>query len=268
VRRYGASHCRWALAALHGVPATPEIGIGRWDMSATGDAVGRAATSRAPRKSAWPARLDFLQSLTGLLLAAFLAVHLLLDSAILFGPDAADFVARFFEGEYVFGSPHPWIVSVAALGLLAMVMIHAALAMRKFPHAYRDYTQLRNHVHNFGHTDTRLWWWQALTGFALFFLVAAHLVVVITQPEAIGAEPSTYRIVQQGAWALYLVLLPIVLVHAAIGVYRLSVKWGVPPLANAVAAERRRLAMWIVTAMYLALGLASLATYVLRGLAG
>lgn len=237
-------------------------------MSGTGSIVRGTTAARAPRKSAWPARLDLLQSLTGLLLAAFLAVHLLLDSAILIGPGAADFVARFFEGEHLFGSPQPWIVSAAALGLLALVVVHAALAMRKFPHAHRDYAQLRGHVRSFSHTDTRLWWWQALTGFALFFLVAAHLVVVITQPEAIGAEPSTFRIAQQGAWAFYLVLLPIVLLHAAVGVYRLSVKWGVPPLANAVAAERRRVAMWIVTAMYLALGLASLATYVHRGLAG
>ncbi|NJN40077.1 MAG: fumarate reductase cytochrome b subunit [Gammaproteobacteria bacterium] len=237
-------------------------------MSATGNAVGRTASTRAPDKSAWPARLDLLQSLSGLLLAAFLAVHLLLDSAILIGPGAADFVARFFEGEHLFGSPQPWIVSAAALGLLALLVVHAALAMRKFPHAHRDYMQLREHVRTFGHADTRLWWWQALTGFALFFLVSAHLIIMITQPEAIGAEPSTFRIVQQGAWVFYLALLPIVLVHAAVGVYRLSVKWGVPPLANAMAAERRRVAMWIVTAMYLALGLASLATYVYRGLAG
>ncbi len=237
-------------------------------MSGSGNVVGSAVSAHVPRKSAWPARLDLLQSLSGLLLAGFLAVHLLLDSAILIGPGAADFVARFFEGQFFFGSPYPWIVSAAAVALLALVVIHAALAMRKLPHAYRDYAEVRGHVRAFNHTDTRLWWWQALTGFALFFLVAAHLITVITQPEAIGAEPSTFRIVQQGAWALYLVLLPIVLVHAAVGVYRLSVKWGVPPLANAAAAKRRRMAMWIVTAMYLALGLASLGTYVQRGLAG
>jgi len=237
-------------------------------VSGTGNVVGRAPPARAPRKSAWPARLDFLQSLTGLLLAGFLAVHLLLDSAILFGAGAADFVARFFEGQILFGSPHPWIVSAAAVALLLLVVVHAALAMRKLPHAYQDYAEMRGHVRAFNHTDTRLWWWQAFTGFALFFLVAAHLFVVITQPEAIGAEPSTRRVVEQGAWALYLVLLPVVLVHAAVGVYRLSVKWGVPPLADAAQGRGRRLAMWIVVAVYLALGLASLATYLARGLSG
>jgi len=236
-------------------------------MSGTGQTLGRAPAARAPRKSAWPARLDLLQSLTGLLLAAFLAVHLLLDSAILIGPGAANVVARFFEGQYVFGSPHPWIVSAAALGLLALVVVHAALAMRKFPRGYRDYAALSGHVHAFGHADTRLWWWQALTGFALFFLVAAHLIVMITAPEAIGAEPSAYRIVEQGAWAFYLVFLPIVLIHAGVGVYRLSIKWGVPPLPDAAAAVRRRIAMWILLGVYLVLGLASLATYVGHGLA-
>jgi len=233
-------------------------------MSEAGNMIGGATVDRARRKSAWPARLDFLQSLTGLLLAAFLAVHLLLDSAILFGPRAADAVAQFFEGRLFFGSSYPWIVSTAAVVLLALVVIHAALALRKFPHAHRDYAEMRRHVRTFDHADTRLWWWQAGTGFALFFLVAAHLFVVITQPDAIGAEPSTRRVVEQGAWALYLILLPVVLVHAAVGVYRLSVKWGVPPLVDAVQAHRRRTIMWIVVVAYLALGLASLATYLAR----
>jgi fumarate reductase subunit C len=230
--------------------------------------VAREAPTRASRKSAWPARLDFAQSLTGLLLSAFLAVHLLLDSAILIGPGAADFVAHFFEGSLFFGSSHPWIVSAAAVALLVLVVIHAALALRKFPHAYRDYAEMRSHVRALDHTDTRLWWWQAATGFALFFLVAAHLFVVITQPSAIGADPSTRRVVEQGAWALYLIFLPVVLVHAAVGVYRLSVKWGVPPLADAAQASKRRIIMWIVVVAYLALGLASLATYLNRGLSG
>ena len=91
-------------------------------MSGAGNMIGRATVRRAPRKSAWPARLDFLQSLTGFLLAAFLAVHLLLDSAILFGPRAADAVAQFFEGRLFFGSSYPWIVSAAAVVLLALVV--------------------------------------------------------------------------------------------------------------------------------------------------
>jgi fumarate reductase subunit C len=221
-------------------------------MSGAGNMTGRATVDRAPRKSAWPARLDLAQSLTGLLLAAFLAVHLLLDSAILFGSDAADFVAHFFEGRLFFGSSHPWIVSAAAVVILVLVVIHAALALRKFPHAHRDYAEMSGHVRALNHTDTRLWWWQAATGFALFFLVAAHLFVVITQPDAIGADPSTRRVVEQGAWALY----------------RLSVKWGVPPLVDSAHARRRRMVMWIVVIAYLVLGLASLATYLGRGLSG
>jgi succinate dehydrogenase subunit C len=237
-------------------------------MSGSGSVIARASASRASRKSGWSARLDLAQSATGLLLAAFLAVHLLLDSAILIGPGAADFVAHFFEGKLLFGSPHPWIVSAVAVVLLVLVVIHAALALRKFPHTYRDYAEMRGHVQALQHADTRLWWWQAATGFALFFLVAAHLFVVITQPGAIGADPSTRRIVEQGAWALYLIFLPVVLVHAAVGVYRLSVKWGMPPLVGSTHARRRRMIMWIIVVVYLALGLASLATYLGRGLSG
>src|SRR5512134_2114009 len=99
----------------------------------------------------WPARLALLQSLTGLLAAVFLCIHLLLDSAILIGPGAADAVARFFEGEPFLDRPHPWIVSVAALTLLGLILVHALLALRKFPRDYRQYRTLRNHLSAFPH---------------------------------------------------------------------------------------------------------------------
>src|SRR5574342_42830 len=110
------------------------------------DTASETASAGRQRASPWPARLDLLQSVTGLALAGFVCVHLLLDSAILIGPGAADAVARFFEGQPFLGSPHPWIVSLAALGLLALIALHAALALRKFPHDYRQYRALRSHL--------------------------------------------------------------------------------------------------------------------------
>jgi len=230
---------------------------------AAGQDLTRAGAAPETRASRWPARLDLIQSLTGLALAAFLGVHLLLDSAILFGPEAANWVAKFFEGEPFFGRGYPGIVSAAAAGLLILIVVHAALALRKFPHDYRQYHAFRAHMGHFRHGDTRLWWWQVVTGFLLFFLAAPHLYVVITQPEAIGAVPSARRVFEGRAWLLYALLLPAALFHAAAGVYRLTVKWGWPSARDGSAPRAGiRRAVWGVAFAYLAIGVAALGAYV------
>lgn len=230
---------------------------------AHGQELTKAGVPPVKRASRWPARLDLIQSLTGLALAAFLCVHLLLDSAILIGPEAANWVARFFEGEPFLGRGYPGIVSLAAVGLLLLIVVHAALALRKFPHDYRQYRAFQAHVTHFRHGDTRLWWWQVVTGFLLFFLASPHLYVVITQPEAIGAVPSAQRVFEGRAWLLYALLLPVVLFHAAAGVYRLAVKWGWPSSRGGGAPRAGiRKAVWGVALAYLAIGLAALGAYV------
>ncbi len=221
-----------------------------------------ATAARQTVRNRLPALLDLVQSVTGFLLVAFLCVHLLLDAAILIGTPAADAVAQAFEGKYLFGGSYPWIVSLAGLGLLVLILVHAVLAMRKLPHTTREYLTLRDHLRGFRHGDTRLWWWQALTGVALFFLVAPHLYVVITRPEAIGALESAHRVWAERAWLLYAVLLPVVLLHAGAGSYRLAVKWGWP------AAPRSRIRRWVwgIAGSYLALGVAALVAYAMLGL--
>ena len=59
--------------------------------------------------------------------------------------------------------------------ILALVVLHALLAMRKFPANCAQVRAMREHVSSLKHSDTTLWWWQALTGSAMFFLVSIHL---------------------------------------------------------------------------------------------
>ena len=61
-----------------------------------------------------PAKLDFIQSGTGLVLALFMWMHMFFVSTILLGKDVMYNVTRFFEGYYFFGESYPSIVSVAA----------------------------------------------------------------------------------------------------------------------------------------------------------
>ncbi len=128
---------------------------------------------------------------------------------------------------------------MVAVILLVLVVVHAVLALRKLPGSYAQYRALSQQAALIRHSDTSLWRWQALTGFALFFLVAPHLLLVMLQPAAIGAEASARRIVGDLAVFYYLVFLPVVIVHAAFGTYRVLLKWGHPPIHGAAGAHAR-----------------------------
>ena len=216
--------------------------------------------------SRWPARMDAAQSLSGLLLVLFIWGHMFFESSILLGKDAMLWVTRMFEGEHLFGKPYPGLVAAIAGLILLLTALHALLALRKFPANLRQYQAFHRHSTAMRHGDTTLWAVQVLTGFLLFFLVAAHLVVVMLQPDNIGPYASSDRIWTGGFWLLYAVLLPVVHAHAAIGVYRLALKWGPFP-AERIGLWRGRikLAMVCVFAFFLCLGTASLATYMRIG---
>lgn len=193
-------------------------------------------------------------------------VHMLFVASILLGPDAMWAVARFFEGYFFFGQSYPGIVAGLVAAVIALFVAHAALALRKLPSSARQYRVFRAHRDALRHADTRLWWWQAATGFALFFLASIHLYTMLTHAEAIGPFESADRVWSGRLWPLYLVLLPVVEIHAGIGLYRVAVKWGW--LGSAEASRRRRLRRLktILTAFFVGLGLVALAAYVRIGL--
>ncbi len=99
------------------------------------------AHANKPRASRWPARLDLAQSASGLVLGLFMWAHMLFVSTILISADAFWTVARFFEGAWLLpGTPQPLLVSVIVAAVWLLVVVHAALALRKFPASYRQYT--------------------------------------------------------------------------------------------------------------------------------
>lgn len=214
----------------------------------------------------WPARMDLLQSTTGLLLVLFIWGHMFFESSILLGKDAMLWVTKMFEGEHILGKPYPGLVSVVAIGILSLFAIHAILALRKFPADYRQYRSFGRHMAGLRHADTTLWMVQVVTGFALFFLALPHLLVAILQPDNIGPYASSDRIWSGRFWILYALLLPVVHVHAGVGIYRLAMKWG-PFTAKTQGLWRGRikLALYCIVAFYLCLGTASLVTYMRIG---
>jgi len=211
--------------------------------------------------SRWPARLDLLQSASGLLLALFMWVHMLLVSSILISNDAMYRVARLFEGYYIFGRSYPGLVAAAAATILFLVMLHAALALRKFPHNTRQYQLFLGHKNRMHHPDTTLWWWQVVTGFLLFFLAPMHLFGMLSRPDQIGPYASAFR-VYSTHWPLYLILLFAVELHGAIGLYRLAVKWlSIPTIPVPVLRRRLSLMKWGLSAFFIVLGLCTLLAY-------
>jgi fumarate reductase subunit C len=218
----------------------------------------------SPRIDRWPARLDVLQSSSGLILGLFMWLHMLFVASILLGNDAMWTVARFFEGYFFFGRPLPWLVSAFVATVFSLFVLHAWLALRKFPTQWCQHAAFWRHMRAMRHEDTFLWFVQVITGFAMFFLAPVHLYLMLTHPELIGPYESADRVWSGRMWPLYLVLLFLVELHGGVGLYRLAVKWGQykDPLAM-----RRRLkhVKWGLTAFFLVLGLLTLAAYVKLG---
>ncbi len=214
----------------------------------------------------WPARLDMAEGISGLMLLAFIWTHMIMVSSILISKDAMYMVARFFEGMYIFGAPHVWLVSTIAVIVFVLLVIHAVIAIRKIPGSYRQYRAFLQHRNRMQHGDTSLWLLQVITGFLLMFLASAHIYQMFSQPGAIGPYASADRIWTDTVWPLYLVLLFSVELHGGIGLYRLLLKWGWFDSAS-LAQTRRRLqrAKWIITVFFIALGLLTLAAYIRLG---
>jgi len=218
------------------------------------------------RKSRIPAKLDFLQSATGLFLAIFMIFHMLFVSTILISKDFMYSVTKAFELSFIFEGGSSVPVAIAIAFVFMIFIFHAFLAIRKFPISYREFLRLRTHSKLMKHSDTNLWIIQASTGFALFFLGSVHLYVILTNAGDIGPFASSDRVYSDLMWPLYILLLIAVDFHGAIGLYRLCVKWGWFEGGNAQESRAKlQKAKWILSTVMLILGVATLLAYVKIG---
>jgi succinate dehydrogenase subunit C len=235
-------------------------------MSKTIDVIVGTGLDQRVRKSHWPARLDFVQSASGLFLGLFMWGHMAFVSTILISNDVMWWVTRMFEGQFVFGQRYSGIVGSIVALVASMFVLHGLLAMRKFPSNYAQFQSFRGHLRMMRHEDTTLWWFQALTGFALFFIASIHLYQMLANPGAIGPYESGDRVWSGGWWPLYIVLLFCVELHGGVGLYRLAVKWGwfegQDPNRTRVVLKRVK---WGLTVFFIALGLLTLAAYMKIG---
>lgn len=212
------------------------------------------------KKSKIPAKLDFIQSASGLFLGLFMWGHMFFVSSILISEDFMYKIAKMFEGNFILGTPQPWIVSCIVFIVFVIFMVHAGLAMRKFPINFRQWQLLRTHAKTMNHGDTSLWFVQAITGFIMFFFASFHLGIMFFYAETIDPYGSADRMFQM--WPFYLVLLFAVELHGGIGLYRLCVKWGWFEGSNAKASRKTlKKLKWVISVFFLVLGLFTMAAY-------
>ena len=169
-------------------------------------------------------------------------------------------ITKMFEGYFFFGRAYPGIVSVVVAGVFMLFVAHAALALRKFPINYRQYRVYRDHMGMMRHEDTTLWWWQVVTGFAMFFLASVHLYQMLMHP---GAD----RPVRVGRPGLERPLVAAVPGAAVRG--RTARRHRPVPAGRQVGLVRRQRRQrqpprlkrlkWALTAFFIVLGLATLA---------
>jgi fumarate reductase subunit C len=219
------------------------------------------------KKSRVIAKLDFWQSVTGIILGIFILGHIVFESSILVSEELMYKVSIMFEGYYFFGEKYPGIISFLAAAIFTIFIVHAAIAMRKFPASYRQYKAIKDHAIRMNHSDTYLWLVQIVTGFIMFFAGSIHLFMMIDEPQNIGPWISSSRIVQDMMWILYVILLVSVILHAFIGLYRVVLKWGFFEGENAKKTRKRhKLFLKIMIAIYLLLGFLALGKYIYIGM--
>ena len=87
-------------------------------------------TKQKSKAYAW---CDVLQSVTGLILGLFLFCHMGFTSSILLGKDTFWSLVSLTGGYFIDGVDHLWMHSVFVGVIFVLVVIHAILALRKFP---------------------------------------------------------------------------------------------------------------------------------------
>ncbi len=221
------------------------------------------------QKSRIPAKLDFYQSATGLILGLFMWAHMCLVGSIIFGKEVFYFVAKLMEASFLSSSGHgyPILVSIAALSIFIIFIVHAALAVRKFPISWQQHREIRHQVNMMNHSDTNMWYIQVITGFIMFFLGSAHLVIIMTHPDMIGPYASADRVISEWMWPMYFILLIAVELHGTIGLYRLVMKWGWFDGKNP-KANRKRMQMLkkTISVFFIAVGIIALISFAKIGI--
>ena len=159
--------------------------------------------------------LDVATSISGAALTAFLLMHMVLLSSVLAGATTLDALAEFLERYY--------LLHIGAPPLILLLLAHVVLVTRKAPTTFRQQWTLVRQLRQMAHLDTWTWAFQVVSGAALMVFVSIHLWVSLTELP-IEAAKSGERVADFLWFDILFVLFAVG--HAFIGLYRITVKWG------------------------------------------
>lgn len=199
-------------------------------------------------KSFLPGRVDFAQALTGVLLALFTLMHLLLVSSVLISPSLMNGLGWILEETY--------LAQIGAPLILLLVVAHFVIAARKMPFQVGALSVFYRHAKDMRHCDTWLWLAQVFTAIVVLVMVSIHIWVILMNLP-ITAETTALR--EQNGWTpFYVVLLVCVGVHLGIGLFRVGVKYGYIADATRALWARRT---WYLIGGYIGLGLITIVRF-------
>ena len=199
-------------------------------------------------KSTLPGRMDFAQALSGVLLALFTLMHLLLVSSVIISPALMNGLGWILEETY--------LAQIGAPLILLLMVAHFIIAARKMPFQVGTLPVFFRHAKDMRHCDTWLWLAQAVTAVIVLVMVSIHVYVILMNLP-ITAASSALR--EQNGWTpFYVALLPCVGIHLGIGLFRVGVKYGLITDKTRQVWARRT---WCLIGCYVGLGLISIVRF-------
>ncbi len=231
---------------------------------------GELTATRDRARRQW--KLDAISTGTGVFLALFMWGHMFFVSSILTGERGFNWISDLFE--------HYWLAQPTLVVVTIVFFVHFVTASRKIPAKFAERRRVKKLGDDISHSkwniskqerreldkvrphkETSLWIWQVRSGMIILALGSVHLFVVIADVvqrtfdigEGLGINAAeTMARVQGGMWILYAILLYAVEVHAGIGLYRVTVKWGlgakIPIIGSRItrgmAQKMERIVLW------------------------
>lgn len=192
-------------------------------------------------RSTLPGRSDVAQSLSGVILALFTLMHLMLVSSVLLSPAIMDALGWILEETY--------LAQIFGPLLFVLMIFHFILAARKMPFSAGGLSIYVQHAKEMRHQGTWEWLIQVVTAIVVLVFASIHMYEVLTTLP-ITAVKSAVR--EQGGWTpLYVVLLVSVGIHLGLGLFRVAIKYGYVTQANRAVWQRRT---YMLIGTYIVLG--------------
>jgi fumarate reductase subunit C len=165
--------------------------------------------------ASFSATTELLLAASGVGLSVFLLMHLMMLCTVLIGQATMDQLAFFLEEYY--------LLHLGAVPLIAGLIVHVVLVLRRLPTSLRAQRILWGHLRSVRHFDTWTWGVQLVTGLLMLALISIHLWVILSTLP-ISSGQSGGRVFTTYLW-FYVPFLLLVESHLSMGIYRIWVKW-------------------------------------------